>query len=357
MPPALGYRPALDGLRAVAVVLVLCFHAWQVPGGGFLGVDVFFVLSGFLITGLLLSERRETGRVDLIRFYGRRARRLVPALVVAVAGFLAIRVVAVVLFGDAPGELGRDVAASVAGLLYISNVLIAAAPQWPDGMRHLWSLAAEEQFYLLWPPLLIAGLARFRSLRGAAVAVAAAILAIWAWRLGLTLRGAPQGRLYFAPDTSLDPILLGCLLALLDAAGRLPRRGARAVVPLAAGLAVGMVAVLPNTDPRWIYAWGLAAFGVAVAAVLGSVVAAPRSLLARALAVRPLPQLGRISYGIYLWHPILLFAAHVPKPVSIPAAIAAAAASNRVVEQRFRRPGRATASPARPAPALRALPD
>jgi peptidoglycan/LPS O-acetylase OafA/YrhL len=329
----LGHRPALDGLRGVAVLLVMAFHTWHLPGGGFLGVNVFFVLSGFLITNLLLVERGETGRVDLMRFYARRARRLVPALLAAACGFLLIRLCAVALGADA-SELGPDVIATVASVTYISNVLIAGhAAGWVDAMRQLWSLAAEEQFYLLWPPILLVLLARFRSLRTAAIVVAVGVVAIWAHRWRLTLAGAPQARLYFAPDTSLDPILIGCGLALLHAAGRLRR------LPVAPALAVAaaIVVMLPNTEPRWIYTWGLPLFGVCCGIVLADVILEPRARVSRMLESYRLRQLGRISYGVYLWHPILLFGAHVPATLSIPAAIGAAALSHRFVEQRFRR--------------------
>jgi peptidoglycan/LPS O-acetylase OafA/YrhL len=331
----LGHRAALDGVRALSVLAVMGFHCLLFPGGGFLGVDVFFVLSGFLITNLLLEERDATGRLDLRRFYMRRARRLLPPLLVAVAGFLAIAAVA-----DAD-NYRTDVVDALAGATYLSNVLIATSSHWADGVRHLWSLAAEEQFYLVWPPLLIA--ARTLSRRTLTLAVTGMLVAMWADRIALTLAHASQRRLYFAPDTSLDPIVLGCLLALLHRGGHLERAYTRplvrrALVPLSAAAAGGLVLVVPSTDPRWLYLWGLPLFGVATAVLLGLVVANRESLWARSLERGGLPALGRISYGVYLWHPILLYAAHVPAVASIPAAIAAAAASHRLVEQRFRAP-------------------
>jgi peptidoglycan/LPS O-acetylase OafA/YrhL len=334
-PPPLGYRPALDGLRAVSVLAVLGFHSFSRPGGGFLGVDIFFVLSGFLITNLLLAERAATGRLDLRRFYGRRARRLMPPLVVAVAGFLAIAGV------EDRSSYAADVIVAVAGLTYISNVLIAIEPAWVDGMRHLWSLAAEEQFYLLWP-LALVGLGAVRvSRRTLTIGLGVLVAGMWVERIALVLAGATQKRIYFAPDTSLDPIVLGCLLALLHDGGHLARAFHRDLVRrlaiACAGVGVGLMVAIPNTDPRWLYEWALPVFGLSAAVVLGSIVADPASPFVRPLERPTLVALGRISYGVYLWHPILLYAAHFPPLASIPAAMVVAGLSNRYVEQRFRR--------------------
>ena len=142
----LGYVPALDGLRAVAIVGVILYHGTGHPAGGWLGVDLFFVLSGFLITTLLLEEHGRRGRVDILGFYGRRARRLLPA-------FFALLAVVLALTGSVFGV--------VAGVGYFSNVVQMGAPEsaMPPALEHLWSLAAEEQFYLVWP-LVLFGLLR-----------------------------------------------------------------------------------------------------------------------------------------------------------------------------------------------------
>ncbi|HET9720708.1 MAG TPA: acyltransferase, partial [Solirubrobacteraceae bacterium] len=157
-PRRLGRRPVLDGLRGVAVLLVIAEHTGLLHNG-FLGVDVFFVLSGFLITTLLLEEFQRAGRISLRGFYARRARRLVPALLVAVAAFLVISAAA-----DQSG-FGDDVLAAAAGVTYITNILMALTPTWLPAVGHLWSLGAEEQFYLLWPVVLIAAIRRSVSRR------------------------------------------------------------------------------------------------------------------------------------------------------------------------------------------------
>ena len=201
-PPRLPYMPGVDGLRALAVGVVVAYHAgatW-LPGG-FLGVNVFLVISGFLITSLLLQERRASGRIDLRRFWLRRARRLLPAVAVMVAVVLAVMLVL------HPGEVGRLRGAVVSSVFYVTNWYQIAAEQSyfarfarPSVLQHLWSLAVEEQFYLLWPPVLAAGIAtlgRRRLLYGVLAGMAAStVLAavLWAPR-------ADPSRIYYGTDT------------------------------------------------------------------------------------------------------------------------------------------------------------
>jgi peptidoglycan/LPS O-acetylase OafA/YrhL len=176
----LGYVPALDGLRGIAILLVLGYHVGWIPGG-FLGVDVFFVLSGFLITTLLLEEWGQSGAIDLRAFYVRRVRRLLPALLVLLAtlGMLAA-------FEAADGRVGEGeaIASSITVcLLYVANIWRASGHFLTGPLTQMWTLAQEEQFYLLWPPLLLLGL-RFRVRLGAlAVVLAATTLGVIAWRI------------------------------------------------------------------------------------------------------------------------------------------------------------------------------
>jgi peptidoglycan/LPS O-acetylase OafA/YrhL len=313
------YVPALDGLRAVAIVLVVAFHATGFPSGGWLGVDLFFVLSGFLITTLLLQRRH---RESIATFYRRRAARLVPALLVLLLVSLAID-------GSWFGVL--------AGLGYFSNLVIATdhSELMPASLFHLWSLAAEEQFYLVWPFVLFAALrvgrlTAFTLTAGGAVGVV--VLAI-----GLGVFTDVNGyRLTFAPDTRGISILVGCALALIPGSGR----------PSLAGLeipALALVLGLSLTLGDGISGPPIFVFALASAVLLVRCLDA-NAHMSRVLSVAPLVFLGRISYSLYLWHfPILIWLG-VDGPglqgldlVAVALALAAASASYYCVERPFLR--------------------
>ena len=313
-PPsrARRYLPGLDGMRALAVIAVVLFHSpLAVATGGFLGVEVFFVISGYIITRALLTEREERGRIALGRFWLRRARRLLPALFLLLAGVAAWSA----LFAE--GELAglrRDMGAA---FFYVTNWdLIVTGESYfdswerPSLLRHLWSLAVEEQFYLIWPLLLIGGLAIVRrrvlllALILAGAAVSAGVMA------ALHEPGGSVSRIYYGTDARASGLLIGAALAFVWsaplAAARRRIRGAAEGAALAmlgtAGLGAltGFVLLLDGDAP-FLYHGGFALTGVATAALI---VAAThgRSPFTRLLAMRPLPWLGLRSYAIYLWH-------------------------------------------------------
>jgi len=300
--------PALDGVRGLAVVAVLLFHGgvtWA--ASGWLGVDAFFVLSGFLITTLLVREHADTGRVALVPFWVRRARRLLPALLVVVAAVLA----GSALSADGVTPDLRD--SALATVAYVENwhllldddggYFAQGGP--PSPLRHAWSLSVEEQFYVAWPLLAVAALAAGRSRALLALsAVGAAASASWA--AALWARGVPIDRLHLGTDTRAQALLIGATAAVALAShpdARWPRRlGVPGLVTAAA-----VAALLLRAPEQAAYAGALTLFCVAVAAVLVAVVRAPEHGAARLLSWHPLVALGQLSYGLYLWHwPVFL---------------------------------------------------
>ncbi len=341
-PSRLGYEPALDGVRAVAVLSVVGYHAAGVPHQGFLGVDVFFVLSGFLITTLLVQEWQAHGTISLRRFFARRALRLLPALAVVLLAFLAGSV-ALLLAGRYDGSQLAGAAESVGyGLGYVSNVV--RAWHWPTTMApalgHLWSLAEEEQFYLVWPLALLILLRRRTRVGTLLLGLSAVVVLVSLHRLQVTPTDPTAGtdRLYFAPDVRFDPILVGCLAGIAYSFGRLPRpfrtaaglRAMRITLPVF----LLLVAQLPLTTTA-LYGRILFLFEPAVAALILAALLDPQCLLSRLLRAGPLVLLGRISYGVYLWH-LLLFTAF-GHGAGLVLTLPAAALSYRYVELPFLR--------------------
>jgi len=312
--PRLNYRPGLDGLRALAVAGVFVYHSridW-LPGG-FLGVDLFFVLSGFLITSLLLTEWRTENRVDLRRFWLRRAKRLLPALVVVVLAALILSAI------FARGDLSRTRGDAFSSLFYYTNwhEIIANHSYFarmgnPSLLQHLWSLAVEEQFYLIWPLLLVPGLVllgrkRLPMLVIAGIAASAALM----WIL-YNPNGDPS-RVYFGTDTRAFLLLMGILLALVWPWIMRMRQAVPLLEFFGIAALVGSVLLfrqMQDFNPTLYRGGDLAAafcFAVLVAAV-----AHPKTGIGEALGIAPLRWVGERSYGIYLWHwPIIVLVAGV----------------------------------------------
>jgi peptidoglycan/LPS O-acetylase OafA/YrhL len=311
----LGYVPALDGLRALAITLVLSFHAVGFRSG-WLGVDLFFVLSGFLITTLLLERR---GRDSIASFYRRRAVRLLPGLLVLL--FVSLLV-------------DRSMTGVLIGVGYFSNIVVAAGRPdlLPDSLHHLWSLAAEEQFYIVWPLVLYAALRL--GARLALVLALGGIAASFAVSLWLSIfRHAPYHRLMFAPDTRSTSILVGCAVALVMVVRPLSLK--RFEAPALALFAV----VLLTMGHLAVFGPAILLFALA-SAVLVAAATQNESAVAGVLAFPPLVFLGRISYSLYLWHyPIFVWLGVLGggKPETVllgmGLAFAAACASYYLIEQ------------------------
>ncbi len=300
-PPGftLGHRPALDGVRAIAIGLVVLRHVdLQRFGLGFLGVDVFFALSGFLITILLVQEWRRTGRISLRAFYGRRALRLLPALALMLAGTGVL----VAIFD--PAKLGTFRVGAVAAALYVANWALAIGLDLRP-VSHTWSLAIEEQFYLLWPLCLIALLAsRARPPLIATMVALGAVVAL-VWRAHLALGGATPGRIYHGFDMRADALLVGCFAGTLVAWELLPRgAAARALVHLATLACFGALYAARGAlyTPRFYELGGFTLVALASALFVLDVTLFEPRLLRAVLELPPLVFLGKISYGIYLWH-------------------------------------------------------
>jgi peptidoglycan/LPS O-acetylase OafA/YrhL len=296
--------PGLDGLRVAAVVAYHLGAGW-LPGG-YLGVDVFFVLSGFLITGLLLA-RAGDGGAGLGAFWARRARRLLPALLVLLA-VLALAQAAGLLSSTA-SVLRAD---ALATLAYVANwhQLLAGRSYFarlaaPSPLQHTWSLGIEEQFYVLWPLLLLV-LLRIRA-RGAAVGTTMAAAALSAgWAVWLALHGARLDRLYYGTDTRAFELLAGAALAMVVSCRPEPGPRGRRLLHGAglagAGVVVGLFATATATATTAVVEGGLLATTVAVLAVVADARLGRPGPIGAVLASAPLRFLGRISYAVYLWH-------------------------------------------------------
>ncbi|MGN6217024.1 MAG: acyltransferase family protein [Solirubrobacterales bacterium] len=353
------YMPGLDGLRAIAVLSVIVFHlGFHWAPGGLLGVGIFFTLSGYLITDILLSQLSARGRIALGRFWLARARRLLPALFV----MLAIVAAWVTVFGPAqPDQFRKAVLSSV---FYVNNweqifanvsYFARFAPEGP--LNHLWSLSVEEQFYILWPFLLSLGvkLVHERPLPSGLrprLALMAIVLAVVA-SIEMAILYHPSldpSRIYYGTDTRAGGLLFGAALAMVWPSRRLSRRIAPQARNLLDGLGVLGLAIIAlmiwqvGEFSRFLYQGGFVVLSLATVMVLMPL-AHPACRLGKFLGVRPLRWVGVRSYGIYLWQtPVIVLtgpASHPPhsllgKALQVAAIFAIAALSWRFVEEPIR---------------------
>lgn len=316
--------PGLDGLRAIAVLLVIVYHFWPtVLPGGMIGVDIFFVISGFLITSLLLREGAMNGRIALGSFWVRRARRLLPAIALMI---LVLGPVSLIVGGDIQVNLGRQL---LGAATFSSNwISIFAGNDYfaqtsPELFTNFWSLAVEEQFYVLWPLLIVAsGLLLGRRWRHFSAVMVLGILASLGAAAFLLMNGTPISRIYYGTDTHLYGLLLGALLAFARPWSLYPPMGKKALYRVAQPF--GLIAftrvmvswlslfalipyaiLVPESAPGAI-PWGL--FGASLLALgviqgmLPDMLAGASEALRRLLNFAPLRWVGERSYGLYLWH-------------------------------------------------------
>lgn len=298
----LGYVPELDGLRGAAIIGVMAFHA-NLLNGGFIGVDLFFVLSGFLITTLLAHEFDKFGSINLTNFYARRALRLSPALI----AMLAVVCLASFAFLDKERAHGNFIEAVIA-FFYVGNILQAFSMYDFYFISHTWSLAIEEQFYIVWPIMLFILLRVSKNMRHIAfVALFLATLSLFS-RIYLSTNGALPVRLYYGFDTRSGALMVGSALGIAQYAGFFTKNEKKLfykTIPLMAYVAILSIIYFSITgdivDSKMYY-FGFLIVEIAAAFLIVNVLMNARSVISRLLAAKWLVWVGSISYGLYLWH-------------------------------------------------------
>jgi peptidoglycan/LPS O-acetylase OafA/YrhL len=294
------YNPSLDGLRAVAVFIVMAAHGgWGFLRSGDIGVDIFFVLSGYLITSILSAEAEARGCISLRNFYMRRVLRLAPCLVMVVAFFV---ISTYLLQHQVPWSN------ALIALTYTANWAATINDDKLNAVAHCWSLATEEQYYLIWP-FVIALLERTQRgalTKGLLLLNLALLFALYRFSMVGTFSA---GRIYFGLDTHIDGLILGSALSYLLRSGINLRFAAYAVPPSLIGLAL-IPHFLSWRDPL-MGKYGFALVAVMSALIITTLVTRREALITRLLRTRPLVFIGRISYGLYLWH-LPIFVALAP---------------------------------------------
>jgi peptidoglycan/LPS O-acetylase OafA/YrhL len=335
----------LDGLRAVAVSSVVIFHVFgeKTLVGGYLGVDIFFVISGYLITGLLMAEFDRTRNISLQTFYMRRIRRIWPALSVLLLTVAAMATARILVFGADPDDW---LMLSILSAVSIMNW--ARAFDYNSGgiLGHMWSLSNEEQFYLIWPLLLIFNL-RIFDRKFVLLFIGIAIIGSAGWRTYMTLHGASPDRTYNGLDTRADALLVGCFLAVYGISNIAPRTRAYATA-MASTILITMLFFVPWTS----LFMNTVGFTIAALCAATWVAAAvkPYPLVQTLVGSPPAVWLGLRSYSLYLWHyPIMTWilmggvVSPVSQPITLVLSVLIADLSYRFIERPFQKgttPGR-----------------